>query len=276
MAHELNPLQRKMLDMMKWFHTFCEENGITYYVVGGTMLGAVRHHGFIPWDDDIDVGIPRQDYNRLLLFSKELEMRHSRYILESYANGHKDYEYPYAKIYDTFTTLVENKRKRPKRGIFIDVFPLDGIGNTKEESFRNFIPIKHKLDFLAARSCAVREGRSFRKNIAVRIVGMLPEFLVGAHKLITKIDKLCEKHSFDDYQFVGNIVGNWREKEIMPRAYFGEPTLYAFEDTQVYGVEDYDKYLTSLYGEWRKLPPVEKQKSDHDFAGLDLERSFLL
>lgn len=276
MVHKLSPLQDKMLEMLKWFHEFCKKNDITYYVVGGTMLGAVRHQGFIPWDDDIDVGVPRKDYNRIIDLGKELEASHSRYILESYHNGNLDYEYPYAKLYDTSTTLVENKRKKPKRGIFIDVFPLDGIGSTKEEALQNFVPIKYKLDLLASRSCAIREGRSFAKNMAVRFVGILPEFLVGAHKIISQIDELCEKYDFDSLEFCGNIVGNWREKEIMPRVYFGKPTLYEFEDTQVYGAEDFDGYLTCLYRDWRKLPPKEKQKSEHDFTGLDLENSYLV
>jgi len=275
MAHELSPLQSEMLQMIKWFHNFCIKKDITYYVVGGTMLGTARHQGFIPWDDDIDVGVPRKDYNRLLTLGVELEKSHGKYVLESYHNGNDDYEYPYAKLYNTSTMLIENKRKKPKRGIFIDIFPLDGIGISKEDALRNFVPIKRKLNLLASRSCAVRDGRTFMKNMAVRVVGIFPEFLVGAHKLISQIDELCEKRDFDDYEFVGNIVGNWREKEIMSRACFGKPTLYLFEDTQIYGVEDYDGYLSCLYRDWRKLPPKEKQKSEHDFIQLDLEHSYL-
>ena len=87
MNHKLSELQIMMLDMMKWFHSFCQEKGIRYYVVGGTMLGAARHQGFIPWDDDIDVGIPRDDYERLLANKDNWLKEEHRYYLESYLEG---------------------------------------------------------------------------------------------------------------------------------------------------------------------------------------------
>ena len=80
---------------------------------------------------------------------------------------------------------------------------------------------------------------------------------------------------FESSRFVGNLVGNWGKKEIMPRSYFGIPTLYKFEDTEVYGPEDYDNYLKNVYNRWDQLPPIEKQKSQHDFLVLDLHKSFL-
>ena len=123
MENKKSQLQTMMLDMIKWFHGFCKKNNISYYVVGGTMLGAVRHHGFIPWDDDIDVGIPRRDYERLLNDKELLLLSEERYTIESFRDGNQDFEYPYAKIYDTHTTLIENCRTKTKRGIYIDVFP---------------------------------------------------------------------------------------------------------------------------------------------------------
>ena len=140
-------VQKKLLEMMKWFHSYCEKNEIKYYMIGGTMLGAVRHQGFIPWDDDVDIGVPRNDYNKLLTISKGLKPENSRYIIESYQDMNDDYEYPFAKVYDTSTTLIENKRKQTKRGIYIDVFPLDGIeGSTKEEAIHNYSHLMKKLN----------------------------------------------------------------------------------------------------------------------------------
>jgi len=275
MGNNLSELQNKMLDMMKWFHEFCKQNNITYYAVGGTMLGAARHKGFIPWDDDIDVGVPRDDYNKILELAKTVNSSCNGYIIESYLDGNKDFEYPYIKIYDISTTLVENKRKKPKRGIFIDVFPLDGIGETKEEAINNYGVIKTKLDLLAARNCAIRKGRSIFKNLSVIVMGLLPDCIMGSQKLIKEIENECTSRKFDECKFVGNLVGNWRYKEIMDRKYFGQAILYHFEDMQIYGVQDYDNYLTTLYKNWRELPPIEKQKSEHDFIELDLHKSYL-
>lgn len=267
--NQLSELQMKMLDMLKWFQNFCKQNNISYYAVGGTMLGAIRHNGFIPWDDDIDVGIPRKDFEHMLEISKLLKCGVDRYIIESFENGNDDFEYAYAKVYDTQTTLVENRKKKQIRGIFIDVFPLDGIGESKKEALKNFKPIKYRLDLLALKSCGIRKGRSFYKNIAVSAAVLLPDRLYGTHKIIGQITDLCKKHDFEKCAFVGNLVGNWREKEIMERDNFGVARAYPFEDTVIMGVENYDAYLTCLYGNWKQLPLPEKQISNHDFVELD-------
>ena len=127
-----NEMQTKLINMLKWYHEFCVTHKLRYYIVGGTMLGAVRHEGFIPWDDDIDVGMPREDYNRFLEICKGIQAH--QYIVEAPTEENPEFKYLYAKIYDTTTTLVENVRNPINRGVFIDVFPLDGIGATEEDA----------------------------------------------------------------------------------------------------------------------------------------------
>lgn len=274
-TYTIEEIHTKMLSMMKWFHIFCMENSVSYYMIGGTMLGAMRHQGFIPWDDDVDIGVPREDFERLLSASKK-QKDNTHYAIESYLDGKTDFEYPFAKVYDTTTTLIENKRRQPKRGLYIDVFPLDGIsGSTKEEAITNFEPLKRELNVLAAVSSEVREGRAWWKNCIVRLFGLLPSSMLSFPKLANRIENLCKENSFYNSTYVGNLVGMWREKEIMPRDFFGKPTLYQFESCSFYGVEKPDEYLSNVYGEWRKLPPVEKRKSDHSYLLLDLDHSYL-
>lgn len=269
-------IQHKMLEMMKWFHSYCEENGIKYYMIGGTMLGAARHQGFIPWDDDVDIGVPRNDYIKLLTISKKLESKNSIYIIESYQDMNDDYEYPFAKVYDTTTTLIENKRKQTKRGIYIDVFPLDGIkGGTKEEAIHNYSHLIKKLNWLAVMTSEVRSGRAWWKNLAVRMFRVLPKSFYSFHSLAASIDHECASADFYKSTFAGNLIGIWREKEILPQQYFGVPTLYKFEDAKFYGVAEPDKYLTNVYGDWRALPPTEKQISHHDYIEINLQKSYL-
>lgn len=275
MRNDLSEMQLMMLDMIKWFHSFCQNNNIRYYVVGGTMLGAVRHNGFIPWDDDIDVGIPRKDYEKLLSEKEFLFKDENRYLLESYRDEEKDYIYPYAKIYDTQTTLMENCRAKTKRGIFIDIFPLDGIGANKESAQKNYNQILRQINFLMTRTCAIRKDRSWLKNAAIVMSRLIPSAIVSNQKLMHKIDEMCKKRDYETCEYVGNLMGNWGMKEIMPRAFIGKPTLYQFEDMEVFGPEDYDKYLANVYGDWRKMPPVEKQRSHHDYLLLDLHKSYL-
>lgn len=259
--------------MFVWFHELCKQNGLRYYMLGGTMLGAARHKGFIPWDDDIDVGMPRADYEKLEQIL--LAMHHERYAIETPRTEAEDYFYPFSKIYDTRTTLIENTRLKIKRGIYLDIFPLDGIGNSEEESKRNYRPIYWKYNLLLTRVTGIRESRSKLKNVAVRVARLIPEIILNNKKLLLSLERDCKEYDFDNCSWVGNLVGAWRFKEVMPVEYFGKPMLYEFEGQKMYGPERADEYLTAVYGDWRKLPPKEKQVSHHDYIELNLHKSYL-
>ena len=269
---DLSPVQERLLEMLIWFHTFCLEHQLRYYAVGGTMLGAVRHGGFIPWDDDLDVALPRKDYER---FCELMQKVTGPYRAETVRMGHKDYLFPHAKLFDTRTTLIERKRVPVRRGVYVELFPLDGAGDTKEEAEQYFRPISVRLDFLATRVCAVRKGRPPVKNAAILASRLLPSFLYDENKKMIAIDDSCRSRDFDTCVYVANMYGIKRFREIMPRAYFGKPVLYAFEDTQIYGVEEPENYLKQLFGNWREYPPVEEQKTHHEYSFCDLEHSWL-
>ncbi len=267
----MTDLQLKMLDMISYFHSFCRENNIRYFVVGGTALGVARHQGFIPWDDDIDVGLPRPDYERL----KELTQGKvlGQYTFE-YPSDDKTFVYPYGKMYDTTTTLIENTRYKTKRGIFIDIFPLDGSGDTREQSIENFKEIKKQLNLLTALICTWRRGRKIYKNLSTVAARLIPSFFVNQNKLKADLNRLARKLNYDDCKYVANYFGNWGVKEIAERSWFGTPVIYDFNGVKVYGPENIDAYLTALYGDWRTPPPPEKQISHHDFLLLDLSAPY--
>ena len=269
----MTELQEKLLDILKWFSSFCEENNLRYYLLGGTMLGAMRHEGFIPWDDDIDVGMPRADYERMAQILSENPSE--QYAFETPNTEETDYYYPFSKIYDTSTTLIENTKHQIKRGIYIDVFPLDGIGNTEEEAKINYKKVKKIYQLLMTRVGKVRKGRGFVKNAAVVLMQAIPKFILNDKKILKQLDAACAERSFDDCEYIGNLVGNWWEKEIIPKEIMGEPTDCTFEGLTVKGPANADKYLTYIYGDWRKLPPEEKRISHHDFILIDLYKSYL-
>ena len=266
-------LKEKLVEMFKWFHCFCVDNNLRYFALGGTMLGAVRHKGFIPWDDDIDVGMPRKDYEKLafLMQTKDCGI----YTIETPDSKDEGFLYTFSKIYDTTTTLVENTRVQLKRGVYIDVFPLDGLGSTLQESKKRFEKIDFYFKLLLTRATGIRKGRSALKNLAVTFAGFIPDFFINNKKIQKHIDELCKQKDYDEFAYGGNLLGAWRFKEIMRVDIMGEPTLYKFEDMQIYGAEDYDGYLTHLYGDWRELPPANKRVSHHDYVYLDLNTSYL-
>ncbi len=110
-------LQECLLEMLHWFHDFCISHNLRYYALGGTMLGAARHKGFIPWDDDLDVGMPRDDYEKLFTLMKYHPG--DRYMLETPYSNAPEYNYCFFKLYDTKTTLVENLKYKIKRGVYM-------------------------------------------------------------------------------------------------------------------------------------------------------------
>lgn len=267
--------KRKQLEMATWFHELCKRYNITYYIVSGTMLGAVRHNGFIPWDDDIDIGLPRSSFEKLLEISKTVNDENGLYYIESYENGNSDFVYPFAKIYDKSTTLIENNRFNLKRGLYIDLFPLDGIGIDKNDAVHNYKRIRFLLRFLGIQIYGTNPNRKIYKKIIIFLVRLFTKPFFNLNKFLNKINAICKERNFEDYEYVGNLVGAWGEKEIMKRSTFGEPKLYKFENIELYGAEKYDEYLTCLYGEWRKLPPIDKRYTHHSYLKIDLYKSYL-
>ena len=270
----MNEYKQCLLNILLWFHNFCIKNDLRYYLVEGTMLGAARHQGFIPWDDDIDVGMPRKDYEKLQNLMGE-NIHGGKYLLETEKSGREEYFYPFSKIYDITTTLIEQRRVPVKMGVYIDVFPLDGIGETEDEARNNYKKIGFLQNVLAARSVAQRKGRKWYKNFAAWLFQLIPNSVINEKKMLSNITELCKKRPFDESTIVGNLVSTYRSKEIMPRMYYGKPTLYTFEGHAIYGVEKPDMYLSRLYGDWRTPPDMSNRESTHEKIELDLNKSYL-
>lgn len=267
----MTDMQKTLLEMFKWLTDFLEKNSISYYAVGGTLLGAIRHKGFIPWDDDIDIALPRKDYLKFIsLMGTDII---DGYRLESPYEGNKDFLYTYSKLYDTRTTLIERQKKNIKRGVFIDVFPLDGAGNTIDDAKKKFRAVNRKNMFLMTRTCAIRKERKWIKNLFIMISRCIP--FVNDKKCSLKVDAIMSKTSYEESLFVSNFSGSYGEKELVEKRLFGEPTDYPFETITVKGPAYYDEYLTGIYGNWRKMPPVEKRGVQHDFLYVDLNKSYL-
>ena len=266
----MNELQATLLEMIKWFHNYCVKNSLTYYMVYGSLLGAVRHQGFIPWDDDVDVCMPREDYEKFITMMKN---NGKEYILETPYSGKKDFCYDFCKLYDIRTTLVEDVKDEIKRGVYIDIFPLDGVGDNICEAKRHCRLVTYYRYLLGAKIINLSKKRKLYKNILLVLMEILLS-IVSVNKLTIKIDQIRKRKSYDLSKYVGAAL-IYKEKEIVEKQIFGKPKLYKFENIEVYGPEKYDEYLTSIYGDWRKLPPKEKQVSHHSFKYLNLNKSYL-
>lgn len=266
---KMTELQNKLLEMMCWLHDFMEEHHIRYYIIAGTMLGAARHEGFIPWDDDLDIAVPRKDYDLLIELLKKPV---GHYVIESPKYSNSDFTYNFSKFYDINTTMIEKLKKKVVRGVYIDIFPLDGIGEDYESAIKNYKHIDRLNMILTTKTATFRKGRKIWKNVATLLGYITP---LNANKLAKKIDKESALRNFDDCNYVGVLPSTYRYKDIIRRDIFGNPRKYPFEGHNFYGPENYNEYLTHIYGDWKKLPPKEKQFSAHDFIYMDLNQSYL-
>ncbi len=254
------------LEMLRYFLQICEEHNLRYFLLGGSCLGAVRHQGFIPWDDDIDIGMPREDYEAFLLVAQD-ELPEFLFL----QTAQTDPEYPnnFLKIRNSMTTFIETSVKNFKmnHGVYIDVFPLDGYGMNRCEKFINFL-LERRLvvEFLN------QENRNnFIFTVAIKFIRFLfPKW----KKARDKRDKLMRKYQFKDCEVIANYCGAWGNKEIMPKEYFGNGTPGLFEEISVVLPEKTDLYLTKLYGQYMELPPEEKRVSHHYCELIDLNTSY--
>ena len=253
----IEEIHARVLAIAKEFDQICTRHHIPYYMLGGTMLGAIRHKGFIPWDDDMDFGVPIEYYKeRIHILESELP---TPYRCCTYKN-HPAILYNYMKIEDHSTCIDDKAICLPleqKLGVNIDVFPLNvcTLGGKAERQIRKK---KDLLGMIYQESFAHPDShlRKMAKKCLRLLTGGSPK------KMQDEIDRLLLSIHQGDY--LGNLFGRWAEKEIIPIAWYGSDKRYEFEDTSFVGIEESDKYLSRLYDNYMQLPPEKDQVAHLD------------
>lgn len=262
---DLRRLQLIQLDILHAFDDLCKSRDLRYFLLGGSALGAVRHAGFIPWDDDIDVGMPRPDYERFVQFAQPLLPPHL--FVQDY-KSEPDCLLNFAKIRDSRTLYKEEvfAGLNIHHGVYIDVFPLDGGPADREEAERllkrmklyRFLLLNRKTDYIR------------RKNLAASVGLSLLRPFISFNTCYRMEDALCMRYAYEDAPCIANWHGAWGTKEVVPREIFGGGRLVPFEDMLCPVPEDADRYLKCLYGDYQTLPPEEKRVSHHASAEIKL------
>lgn len=260
-----------LIQTFKSFQDFCQLNHLTYFAAGGTALGAIRHKGLIPWDDDIDVYMPRKDYNRLLELKESL-VGSNYEIIDPRDEG---YYCLMAKYSYRNSTLWEYKDIPFSMGVYVDVFALDFFDGTREDALKQ----RKHFDKHGALFRIGTIQRSW-KSIGLQLVQ--GQFSKGLWQLFQKcvIRPLRPffRHTILSYPKVSS--GEWivaysgasAQKDVYRAIWFEETKTFPFEDTTIEVPSGYEEYLRHMYGNYMQLPPEEKRVSHHPHYFLDLER----
>jgi len=255
--HQLSQVQSIIWDIMKEVKPYLEEQRIPYFMLGGTLLGAVRHHGFIPWDDDIDIGIPRRYYE---FFLRNIGKNLPEHLKLRTFRDQSPHHYYFARIVDTRHKMRRTGSEVAREEeVWIDIFPLDGMPN------HSFVRNIHMARLLAVRalyhiSCfdkvnLKRPGRPLSERVIIRFVQMTGfGRSLNSRNQLEKLDRLLKKYPYEKASYIVNCMGQYKFKEMFPRWYYGAGRQYPFEDTALPGPLHADKVLRQMYGDYMKEP----------------------
>lgn len=247
----LNEIHEIELEIIKDIDRVCRENNIRYTIIGGTLIGAVRHKGFIPWDDDIDIAMPREDYERFIEIYN-LNKKDQFSIFEKKIND--DYYYPFMKISDNRTYLREKNYKEIKNlGANLDIFPIDKISSANLD-----IKLKKIEFYYKGLSKCFSEQEKVTPSVLKRFLKNII-FFRNYKFYLNKIEKLSTKENKKNCAFAGVLVSGTGKKDIFPAEIFNEYTDLQFDNIKLMAVKNYEKFLKHRFGDYMKLPPKEQQ-----------------
>ena len=246
--------KERIFAILSDFADFCEANGLDYSMCGGTLLGAVRHKDFIPWDDDIDVFMPRPDYMRLHRLLKKKSIK-PHYLLKSLECGNADF--PFAKIVDLNTKLAP-KFYTTDKNLWIDIFPIDGLPSDKSKAYR-ILELANKIKNMYGKS-VVKIGTGKTPVRALVKTPMLMAFhAVGAARFGRLLNRLALKYDYDRSEMIGAIAWSCGKCERMKKKSYEKKVYLTFHGKKLKAIRNYDRYLKKMYGDYMELPPENKR-----------------
>jgi len=271
----LRKLQLLELDILKQVIEICKRHGLRYYLLGGTFLGAVRHQGFIPWDDDIDIGMPRNDFERFCKLAEEELSAPFGFV--SYKNN-EEHIYFHPRVYNFNSRVIDRSGVEEKEThAWIDVFPLDGMpGNKVIRKLHGFRLLFWRLLFMYSQFDKIvnvkLKNRVWYERVLIAI-GKVIKFdkILNTHKIMDKIDRTMQKYDYETSTYVGNFMGAYKMREVFPKKYYEETAEYLFEEILCPAPKNYDAVLSQMYGDYM-TPPERAVQNKHSTEVIEAEK----
>ncbi len=252
-----NECRKLELEMLNIISEICEKNNLKYYMCGGTLLGAIRHKGFIPWDDDIDIMLFRSDYNKLIKILKNQTRYSWLSVLTSDVDG---YYYTFAKAVDN-RTVAKMDDNITEHGLWVDIFPFDNLPNSEIKRKIFIMRCYFYRSIVMAMTTDFDAKDSIKHKKTKKILNFFSKFINKKH-FIKKYERVSQKYNNINSNYVASLFSPYKLKECFEKCWFDDRRKYNFEEFQFFGPKDYDKYLSQLYGNYMKLPPKEERR-DH-------------
>lgn len=259
-------MQEKLKNILFAIDNVCKEHNLRYYLVAGTMLGAVRHKGFIPWDDDADIAMPRKDYEIFLTHA-------NKWLPDNYELVCKDtnpeYPYPFARVQDKETTYVMRRQFSFLGGIPIDVFPLDGMTSNSLKRQIHYLKYGALVKMLYY---AMINPYKHGKGLHCLFIKMCRKILPPPQKLHQLLDNVQKEYDYDQSAFVVDHDSK-PSRGILPRDVYGTPTPIIFKGKKLMGVARPNTYLRHLYGNYMQIPPITERPKPN-FRYMDIQKPY--
>lgn len=260
-------VQQISLELLKEVHEFCIDNNIKYTLFSGTLIGAIRHHGFIPWDDDLDIALPRPDYDKFIhsfkskkgnkLFSREIQTDKVSIAFARFCEMNK------TTVIDSHPWIQEEK------GVWIDIFPLDGIDkdyNLAQNRIEKIFDIWHLGCNIRLSKASTKYHKSYLLKIRQIIKRIYYFFISIIFRPYDKHIKLCKELDYKDAVYYANLAWpGWKMREYCPKHVLDDYILVPFEDSKFYVMKGYDESLRLKYGDYMQMPPIDQRKATHPF-----------
>ncbi len=256
--------KKVLVSILRYIDDICNKNNIMYFVFYGSLLGAVRHKGIIPWDDDIDIAMLRDDYEKFTrLFNNQEGEKYQLVSIDTKEN----YYLLTSKIIDTDTVLIENVEAAIEIGAFVDLFVLDRLGSSRIKIKQMAWKIKILYCFVLPKLIADKENRSFIKKIIIKAARRVTN-CIDIKKALIKIRRIAMQYNdITDSEYCGAMSSFiYGEKEVFPLQWLAERKRVAFEGIEVWIPAAYDKVLKHFYGNYMQFPPVDERVSHHNFV----------